>query len=166
APLRTHGDARRDVARRRSRRCLVRPAALRDRELRSLPARQGEDPGVPIEARHARGARRFIEPFAMMARKSLVQDLYAPEDLRRITTEDARREGTAAEGGGPPVEGPVALLAFHGMGQQVRYGTIEETIAIVNAAAERRGCRVALKGRRQLAFPQDRFVGCAELLIE
>jgi len=102
----------------------------------------------------------------MMARKSLVQDLYAPEDLRRVTTEDARREGTAAEGGGPPVEGPVALLAFHGMGQQVRYGTIEETIAIVNAAAERRGCRVALKGRRQLAFPQDRFVGCAELLIE
>jgi hypothetical protein len=65
----------------------------------------------------------------------------------------------------PGVAGPVALLVFHGMGQQVRYATLEETVGLLERAAKRHGGRVALKSRKHLPNG-ERFVPLAELIVE
>ena len=88
----------------------------------------------------------------MIWRPSLLELLWSPAACAAAAAAPAGRER------------PVAVIVFHGMGQQVRYGTIEETVTLLEAAALREGAVLTLIGRRQLPR-EDQFVPCAELAL-
>jgi len=104
----------------------------------------------------------------MIARPAAGPDaprMQPPPLVDRVGGASQPRPGETPPPAAPPTataQPPVALVAFHGMGQQVRYGTIEDAVDQLERGARAAGGAVTLRGRTQ-HVDNGQLVACAEL---